>query len=71
MLGLAAELAAALAGQGQPDVPVIDPLPAILHVAAALARSGLAQSKRTYPDPPAKHRPGYAAMPGRLPARAW
>ena len=70
MLGLAAELAAALAGQGLPDVPVIDPLPATLQVAAALARSGLSQSKRTYPDPPAKHRPGYAAVLGLSPARA-
>jgi allantoin racemase len=70
MLGLAAELAAALAQQGLTDVPVIDPLPATLHVAAALARSGLSQSKRTYPDPPAKDRPGYGAALGLSPARA-
>jgi allantoin racemase len=69
MLGLAAELATALAGQGLPDVPVIDPLPATLHIAAALARSGLSQSKRTYPDPPAEHRPGYAATLGLSPSR--
>ena len=70
MLGLADEVATALAAHGLPDVPVIDPLPATLQVAAALARSGLSQSKRTYPDPPAKQRPGYAAALGLSPARA-
>jgi allantoin racemase len=70
MLGLAAELAAALAEQGLPDVPVIDPLPTTLQVAVVLARSGLSHSKRTYPHPPAKHRPGYerALSPSPAPA---
>jgi hypothetical protein len=34
----------------------------------ASVRSGLSQSKRTYPGPPAKHRPGYAALLGPSPA---
>jgi allantoin racemase len=62
MLGLADDLATALLNQGVPDVPVVDPLPVTLHVAAALARSGLAHSKRTYPCPPAKPRSGYEAV---------
>jgi allantoin racemase len=60
MLGLAAHLACALADGDVHDVPVIDPLPATLQVAAALARSGLSHSKHTYPYPPVKDRPGYA-----------
>jgi allantoin racemase len=64
MLGLAADLARALVHQGVSDVPVVDPLPVTLHVAAALARSGLSHSKRTYPCPPGKPRPGYEAVLG-------
>lgn len=34
------------------DVPVIDPIPTAVSVAAAIARVGLAPSKLTYPMPP-------------------
>lgn len=61
MIGTAARLSAALAAHGLPDIPVIDPVPATLQVAAALVRAGLTHSKRTYPDPPAKERPGLRA----------
>jgi allantoin racemase len=70
MLGLASSVAAALAARGIPDVPVVDPLLATLHVAAGLARAGLAHSGRSYPRPPAKDRPGYDAMLGTLPGPA-
>lgn len=44
------------------DVPVIDPIPNAVMVAAAMARVGLAQSKLTYPMPPAKQLIGYPAI---------
>jgi allantoin racemase len=44
-----------------PDIPVIDPIPVTLQVAAALVRADLTHSKRTYPDPPPKDRPGLRA----------
>lgn len=59
MMGFAGRLVAALAEHGVQDIPVIDPIPTTLHVAAALARSGLSHSKRTYPYPPVKDRPGF------------
>jgi allantoin racemase len=42
------------------DVPVIDPVPVTVNVAAALVRSRLAHSKRAYPQPPKKNVVGYA-----------
>ena len=42
------------------DVPVIDPVPVTVNVAAALVRSRLAHSKRAYPEPPKKNVVGYA-----------
>ena len=42
------------------DVPVIDPVPVTVNVAAALVRSQLAHSKRAYPQPPKKNVVGYA-----------
>jgi allantoin racemase len=62
MIGTASRLSAALAAHGVPDIPVIDPIPVTLQVAAALVRAGLTHSKRTYPDPPAKERPGLRAF---------
>lgn len=59
MLGLADSLTESLADAGFDDVPVIDPIPTTLRVAASLVASGLRQSKRTYPKPPAKLRIGY------------
>lgn len=56
MLGCADELSASLADAGYHDVPVIDPMPATLRIAAAVVASGLGHSKRTYPTPPVKER---------------
>jgi allantoin racemase len=70
MLGLATDLATALVHQGVSDVPVVDPLPVTLQVAAALARSGLSHSKRTYPYPPSKPRSGYEPVLSICPVRA-
>jgi allantoin racemase len=44
------------------DVPVIDPVPTAVNVAAAVARSRLAHSKRAFPQPPKKNVVGYAAI---------
>ncbi len=44
------------------DVPVIDPVPTAVNVAAALVRSRLAHSKRAYRRPPNKAVVGYAAI---------
>ena len=46
-------------------VPVIDPVPATVHLASALVRAGLAHSKRTYAVPPEKQLKGYALPPFR------
>jgi allantoin racemase len=70
MLGLAGAVAAALAARGVRDVPLVDPLPATLQVAAGLARAGLSHSRRSYPAPPVKDRPGYDTMLGAGPLRA-
>jgi allantoin racemase len=67
MLGLATRVTAALAERGVRDIPVIDPLPTTLQVAAGLARAGLAHSRRTYPAPPEKERPGYETILGAAP----
>jgi allantoin racemase len=40
--------------------PGDDPVPVTVNVAAALARSRLAHSKRAYPEPPKKNVVGYA-----------
>src|SRR5579875_1898132 len=68
MLGTAERVSDGLAARGLAGVPVIDPLPVTLAVAAVLARGGLAHSRRTYPDPPAKARTEWASSPA--PARA-
>ena len=61
LLGCAAAVREGLLARGI-DVPVIDPIPNAVAVAAAMARLGLAQSKRTYPMPPAKQLIGYPAI---------
>ena len=40
---------AVLAEHGVQGIPVIEPIPTTLHVAAALARSRLSHGNRTYP----------------------
>lgn len=52
-LGCAEAMQSALQQTGL-DVPVIDPVPATLHMAEALVKSGLSQSKRAYPAPDKK-----------------
>ena len=57
-LGCAEAMQSALRTAGL-DVPVIDPVPATIHMAEALIRSGLSQSKRAYPHPDKKPIVGY------------
>lgn len=65
LMGCAAAVRAGLLARGI-DVPVIDPIPTAVSIAAALARVGLSQSKVTYPPPPRKRLVGYDDI--RLPA---
>jgi len=44
------------------DIPVIDPVPNAVNVAAALVRSRLAHSKQAYRQPPKKKVVGYAGI---------
>ncbi|MDQ0469519.1 aspartate/glutamate racemase family protein [Labrys wisconsinensis] len=70
LMGCAAAVSEGLARRGIIDVPVIDPIPTAVQVAAALARLELTQSKRTYPAPPAKPLVGYPDLHCRWPAAA-
>ncbi len=45
------------------DVPLVDPIPVTVHMADCLVKSGLSQSKITYPKPGKKEIIGYD-MPG-------
>lgn len=58
LMGCAASLREALLARGI-DVPVVDPIPTAVSVAAALVRSNLSQSKYTFPLPPEKELLGY------------
>lgn len=58
MIGAAAAVRDGLLGRGL-DVPVVDPIPNAIQVAASLAELGLAHSKRSYPEPPAKRVVGF------------
>lgn len=58
MLGCADAVRAGLLAKGY-DVPVIDPVPLAVRVAAALIESGLCHSKITYKQPPLKPVVGY------------
>lgn len=58
LMGCAAGLRDGLLAQGI-DVPVIDPIPTAVSIAAGLVRAGLSQSKTTYPAPPEKELIGY------------
>jgi allantoin racemase len=57
-LGCAEAVDAALKAKGY-DLPVIDPIPATVCVAAAVVRAGLRHSKRTYGTPRAKNIDGF------------
>lgn len=61
-LGCAAAMEQRLLASGH-DVPVIDPIPATVCVAEAIAKSGLKHSKRTYPFPRPKHIAGFNIPP--------
>lgn len=61
MLGCADAVREGLLSHGL-DVPVIDPVPTAVNVAAALARARLSHSKRAYPQPPKKNVVGYAGI---------
>jgi allantoin racemase len=61
MLGCADAVREGLLKDGL-DVPVIDPVPTAVNVAAALVRSRLPHSKRAYPPPPQKNVRGYTAI---------
>ena len=58
LLGCAGAVRDGLRARGI-DIPVIDPIPTAVNMAAALARSGLSHSRLTFPAPPAKPMPGY------------
>lgn len=67
MLGCAEAVRTGLLERGY-DVPVIDPVPAAVLVAAALVEAGLSHSKLTYPMPPPKKVVGYDQLPPRATA---
>lgn len=58
LLGCAGAVREGLLARGI-DIPVVDPIPTAVNMAAALVRSGLSQSRLTYPLPPEKPMPGY------------
>ncbi|NOX51478.1 MAG: hydrogenase expression protein HupH [Gammaproteobacteria bacterium] len=58
-LGCADAIRASLQGRGY-CVPVIDPIPAAVHMAEALIKSGLTHSKVSYPEPSLKVISGYS-----------
>lgn len=59
LLGCAGAVREGLLARGV-DVPVVDPIPTAVNVAAALVRSSLTQSRTTFSTPPEKPMPGYA-----------
>ena len=61
MLGCAEAVHEGLLRDGL-DVPVIDPVPTAVNLAAAVVRSKLSHSKQAYPAPPVKPMVGYATI---------
>jgi len=59
LLGCAERVRGTLVGKGY-DIPVIDPLPVTVRIAAAIAGVGLSHSKLTYPTPPEKPTIGFS-----------
>lgn len=57
-LGCAEAMRSGLRSLGH-DVPVIDPIPAAVHLAEALVKTGLSHSKGAYPAPDIKPLEGY------------
>ena len=62
MLGCADAVRAGLLAKGY-DIPVIDPVPFAVRMAAALIESGVSHSKITYEKPPIKPVTGYEMPP--------
>lgn len=62
LLGCANAVRLGLQAKGY-DVPVIDPIPNAVAMAAALVRAGLTHSLLTYPTPPQKLVVGFDRMP--------
>lgn len=69
LMGCAASVREGLLGHGI-DVPVVDPIPTAVNMAAALVRSRLSQSELTFPRPPVKPMPGYDLLPDLHPRAA-
>lgn len=69
LMGCAGAVRAGLLAHGI-DVPVVDPIPTAVNVAAALVRSNLTQSALTYPPPPVKAISGYDALRAVMPIAA-
>lgn len=61
LFGCAAAVREGLLARGI-DIPVIDPIPTTVSVAAALVRSRLSHSKTAFQAPPAKRVDGYANL---------
>ncbi|MFV3128900.1 aspartate/glutamate racemase family protein [Niveispirillum sp. KHB5.9] len=57
-LGCATQIGGHLLARGY-DIPVIDPIPTTVMVAAGLVRAGLRHSKKTYPTPAVKPLVGF------------
>lgn len=62
LMGCAAAVREGLLQRGI-DIPVVDPIPTAVNIAAALVRSRLSHSALTFPLPPVKAMPGYEDMP--------
>ena len=60
-LGCAEAITQALKAKGH-NLPVIDPIPATVCIAAGIVRAGLTHSKRTYAHPRAKELRGYPSI---------
>lgn len=58
LMGCAMALREGLLARGL-DIPVVDPIPTAVSIAAGLVRANLSQSKYTYPLPPEKQLLGY------------
>ncbi|GGD95774.1 Asp/Glu/hydantoin racemase [Aureimonas endophytica] len=69
LLGCAGAVREGLLAHGI-DIPVIDPIPTAVNIAAALVRSGLSHSALTFPAPPQKELVGYPKLRAALPLAA-
>lgn len=70
LMGCAGALRDGLLAEGI-DVPVVDPIPTAVSIAAGLVRAGLSQSRTTFPPPPEKELVGYDGLRAAvLPAAA-